>query len=148
VFSIFFLGDIRARYAFDILPESRFTVQVGGGVSVQEAEVSLFEADLSGDVPEPDTDTGDTVHGYGAAPILYMRLGVDFTKHFILYAEGDGFVVGEDKGHDVTAKFKYRINPKWDVALGWRWSEAEFEFSELANEFKADGWAFHAAYSF
>jgi hypothetical protein len=148
VFSIYFLGDLRARYAFDVLPDSRVTLDLGGGVSLVESEVSLYEADLTGDVPEVDTDAGDSVHGYSALPVLYYRLVYDFTKKFILYSEGDGFVLSENSGYVVSLKFKYRINPNWDVALGWGGAAFDTDIADIRNEFEADGWAAHAAYSF
>jgi membrane-associated phospholipid phosphatase len=148
VFSIYFLGDIRARYAFELLPKSKFHIQLGGGVSIQEGEISLYEADLTSDVPEVDTSAGDSIHEFGVAPIVYLRLGFDFSKHFTLYAEGDGFVDSEASAYDTVLKFQYRINSMWDVAVGWRSSSFELDASELKNTFSANGWSFHAAYSF
>ena len=82
------------------------------------------------------------------APIIYIRAGYDFTKKFILYLESDTFVVSSAGGHDTVLKFKYRINPKWDVAAGYRASAYELDFPELKNSFDAGGVAAHAAYSF
>lgn len=98
--------------------------------------------------PEIDETTGDRVSGLGVAPILYIRAGYDFTKKFILYFESDVFVVRSAGGADSVLKFKYRINPKWDVAAGYRASAYELDFPELKNSFDVGGWAVHVAHSF
>ena len=142
------VGGVPTRYAFDLLPDSKFFLQLGGGLSLIEGEVSLYEADLSGDVPSVDESTGDEINEYALAPIAYIRTGYDFTKKFILYFEGDGFADSAGSAYDITLKFKYRINPKWDVAAGWRTSAFEVDVPELKNTFEAGGFAMHAAYSF
>jgi len=148
VASIYFLGDLRARYAFDLLPQSKFFLQLGGGLSVLDSEASLYEADLSGDTPNVDESAGDDLNEYTVAPIAYIRTGYEFTQRSILYFEGDGFADSAGGAYDIVLKFKYRINPKWDVAAGWRSSAYEVDVSELKNTFEADGLVLHAAYSF
>jgi len=148
VASIYFLGDIRARYAYDLIPRSRYFLQLGGGFSIQESEVSLYEADLSGDVPSVDETAGDQILEYDVTPIIYARTGFELSRRFVLYAEADGFADSVTSAYDAVIKFEYRINAVWDVAIGWRAAEYELDTSELVNTFRADGLALHAAYSF
>ena len=51
VFSAFYMGDIRARYGYELLPESNFSVQVGGGLTYIDTTIDLAPAIIvNGDV--------------------------------------------------------------------------------------------------
>ena len=146
--SIFFAGDLRGRYAFELVPDTRFSVEVGGGLSLLEGELSLFELDPATGQTVPDT--GDRLREVEISPLLYLQAGVDLTggQRYFLYAEADTIALSGGGSYDATAKFKYRINSKWDVAGGWRWTGYDVDTSELETEFESSGWAMHAAYSF
>ena len=150
VFSIYFIGDLRGRYAFEILPDSHVTLQVGGGLTIIDTEVSLFEAVITDESVQVDSDTGDIVRGFGVVPLVYLRVGYEFgeKRKYVLYAEGDGYTFDQDTAYDVTAKFAYRINPKWEVAAGWRWTGNDLDLPELRNDFQSTGGLLHVAYSF
>jgi len=120
VFSIYFVGDVRARYGYELVPDSSYSAQIGGGAMYLDTTLDLFPADFSTDEPKVDEEAGATVVARGGLPLIYLRLGVDFTKLIGLYLEGDVSPISGDSFYDVAAKLRFQINPKWDLALGYR----------------------------
>jgi membrane-associated phospholipid phosphatase len=45
VFSIYFFGDLRIRYAYELLPESRFNLLLGGGLTYIDTDLTIGHPD-------------------------------------------------------------------------------------------------------
>jgi membrane-associated phospholipid phosphatase len=148
IWSIYFLGDIRARYAYELVPDSRFSAQVGGGLSVIVSEVRLSRLKQQGNSVVVDENYSHRIADRGVAPLLYLRAGVDILDWITLYPEGDGFTSSKESAYDVAAKLLFQINPKWGVAIGWRWTADDLELDEIRNDFASSGSLLHIAYSF
>jgi len=148
VFSIYFMGDIRARYGYQLVPDSKFDVQVGGGLMYIDTTLDLFPADFSTGEILVDEQAGATVVARGIVPIAYLRLGYDFSKLIGLYFEGDGYAVSAETFYDVVGKLRFQIGPRWDLALGYRTLVSDLEIQDLKNDFKRSGGLVHIAYSF
>ena len=84
----------------------------------------------------------------GMLPLVYTRIGVDFSKRFSLFAEVDWMNVTSDKFLDAVAKFRWQINAKWDVVVGWRTVTSSLQIAEVRNEIERDGGLIHFGYSF
>jgi len=148
VFSAYFLGDLRSRYAYELLPDSRFSVQPGGGLTWIDTTVDLYEADFSSGDVVVDESTRTTVRARGFMPLAYLKLGVDFTKLIGLYVEADGMYLSEDRFFDGSVKLKFFVDARWDVGIGWRWVTDDLGLDELSNEFARNGALVDVGFSF
>jgi membrane-associated phospholipid phosphatase len=146
VFSAYFLGDLRSRYAFDIFPDSRWTLQAGGGFTWINTTVDLWERDAATGTIDETTRT--TVRAKGFLPLAHVRAGVDFAKILGFYVEADGISVSHDDFFDGRAYMKFKVSPRWDLAAGWRWFGDDLELDSLVNEFAANGFYGHVGFSF
>ena len=145
VFSSYFLGDLRVRYGYDIFPDSRWELQVGGGVTWIDTTADLWELDANNEVID---STRSTVRARGFLPLASVKAGVDFAKILGFYIEADGMGLSEDQFLDATAKLKFYISPRWDLGLGWRWLRDDLELDKMANEFARNGASFNVGFSF
>lgn len=148
VFSVYFSGDFRVRYAYSLLDDSRWTVDLGGGVTYQDTTVELYVDRQPGEGLDVDSEAGVGTTVRDPLPLLYTRLGVDLTRRFGLLGEVDWFEGSGDRFLDYAAKFVWWINPKWDLALGWRATQVRVDTDRLANDTARDGALLHIGYSF
>jgi hypothetical protein len=148
VFSVYFLGDLRVRYAYELLPESRVSLLAGGGLTYINTDLTLFPATSSGSGINVDVDAGERVRTRGVLPLLYLRAGVDLTSTLELYLEGDGYDFSDDTFYDITVKLRWRISPRWDIAGGWRDVASDLDIEDVRNRFKRNGFVLDVGYSF
>ena len=127
--------DYRVRYRYDLLPQSRFSVKVGGGVSLLDTFVELFVIPEDEEAePEIAADKADLV----SLPILHLHLGVQLSRRFLLFAEVDGMDISTDRYVDATAQVRYQISRNWDVGLGYRVIDRIIDTDEMQNETNRD----------
>lgn len=148
VYSTYFLGDLRGRYAWRFFPDKKFILEAGGGLTYIDTTLELFQASFTEDSLSINEDSGVGTGARGMVPILYVKIGFEFAKRFSLFAEADGYDHTDDRFLDATAKFLWHINPKWDVAIGWRSVRSDLDIDRLGNEFERTGGLIHLAYSF
>ena len=144
IFSVYFFGDLRARYAWGFFPESSFDLQLGGGATLIDTSVELYPR-MGGSI---DEDAGERVRANGLLPLLYGYIGYDFTKLIGIYLEVDWVEVSSDSFLDAAFKLTFQITPKWDVAIGYRSVNDDLEVEDIKNKFERDGGLIHVAYSF
>jgi membrane-associated phospholipid phosphatase len=148
VHSVYRSGDLRLRYAYDFVPQSRFRAQLGGGLTYIDTKIELFPADLSASRLVIDVNGGAKVCSRGVLPILYTKLGVDFTMLIGLYVEADWMDHSDDSYLDTAAKLRFQVNPKWDLALGYRVSQVKVDLDDSRNDVEVEGALIHVGYSF
>jgi hypothetical protein len=148
VFSVYFLGDFRSRYAFELVPASRFSAQIGAGATILDTLIELAPVTYRGDQVDIHHDERESVRALDTLPLLYLRLGVELGGGFEIYAEADGWSSSTETFYDASAKLLYRVNANWEVAGGYRWVDDELEIEDVSNDFRRKGAVLHFAYSF
>ena len=54
----------------------------------------------------------------------------------------------KDQFYDVVAKLRFRLNHRWDVAVGYRKVSDNLQLQDLKNEFEREGGLIDLGYSF
>lgn len=131
--------EYRLSYSYDLLPESKVRARVGAALSVQDSSISLATPDLE--------DVRETFE-LDYMPLVHLHLGYAFTPRWILFAEADLVSFSGDSFLDALIELRFRINDRWDVGLGGRRIEREFENAVYYNDISRDQASLSFAYSF
>jgi hypothetical protein len=135
----YLLYEYRFSYKYDLLPESKVRLRVGAAVSAQDSSISLAD---------PDGEDISETFEIDYMPLVHLHLGYAFTPRWILFVEGDFISFSGDTYLDVLAELRFRINDRWDVAIGGRRIEREFENDVYFNDMVRDQGVLSFAYSF
>jgi hypothetical protein len=139
--------DFRARYGYAVFPESRFELEVGGGLS---ALYTLAELAVIIDLEEREVEEFATIDDVSILPTLYLHLGYRFGKNerWLLFAEADGIDISSDRYLNATAQLRFQASRKWDVALGYRYFERFIDHDGFDNLTSRDQYVAAIGYRF
>ncbi len=147
VASIYYLGDVRTRYAYELLPDSPFHVDLGGGLGWFDTLVQLFPDPGTSDPDLSEAERAEATAS-GFLPLLYGRLGYDCTRLIGIYGEVDFVDLSNSRFLDWTARLTFQINAAWDVSVGWRRVESDLDIDRVRNEVQREGFLTQIGYSF
>ena len=134
--------DLRARYRYELLPDSKWNIKVGAGFSLLDTEVKLLAGDDvppgSGGLGDDFFDEGIGTQKYSFVPLAHLHVGARFTKTLGAFAEVDGGANSDDRYIDAAAVFQLFLGKRWQLQIGYRRIERKLESSDLFNEVTED----------
>jgi len=125
VFSDWLLYDFRARWLYNLTPDSLWDVKMGGALSYQYIETSLetgsesLFARVRGDVFLPFVSAVITCH---IKPNLSLSL------------EAEGMSLSEDSSLNAGAFINYRISNRWDFTAGYSYFARKIDTPDIRND--------------
>ena len=139
--------DFRAHYGYAVFPESRFELEVGGGLS---ALYTLAELAVIIDLEDREVEEFATIDDVSVLPTLYLHLGYRFGKNerWLLFAEADGIDISSDRYLNATAQLRFQASRKWDVGLGYRYFERYIDHDGFDNLTARDQYVAAIGYRF
>lgn len=117
-------NEIRARYRYNIIPESNWQIKLGAGLMVQYTEIELATANFSQLAGVDD---------WVALPILNGSIGYKITPWLTFSVDAEGIYLSDDAMIDAIAAFNFKIGHSWDITLGYEYYARDIETSDLTN---------------
>ncbi|MDJ0995651.1 MAG: hypothetical protein QNI90_18880, partial [Dinoroseobacter sp.] len=131
------MNEIRAGYLYNLTPDRRWDLQVGGGLSLQNTFVRLVSESIDREVESYDLAPYLAFHtSYQLTDSLYVDLGVEGTS------------IGDIEFADAVAALRYQISPKWDIGGGVQYYSRDLDTSGLENKYRATSAFFTVGHSF
>jgi len=118
-------NEIKVRYRYNLTPEKNWQFKLGAGLFAQYTNIALATDDFA-----IESEVDDWV----VLPVLHGSIGYNFTKKLSLNLDLDGIYWSEDAYFDGIVALNYRINPNWDVTLGYEYYARDIETSDLTNK--------------
>lgn len=137
--SRYLLSDFILRYAYALTTAETWVVLIGAGMNFQFTDVELIPSDGSANGRASDTSI---------APVVYAHAGYHFNEHFELYLESDLMPFGSSDWIDANLSFRYHINPRWEVGLGYRYVNRQLDSAALINDLEISQVLLAFAHSF
>lgn len=131
------MTELRGGYLYNLLPEGRVDLKVGGGVTFQSTYVRLVSGMLDNSVQSNDF-----------APYLSLHARFDLTDRLHLDLTADGTSFDSVEFLDASAVINYDLTPQWNIGLGVQSYSRTLETAELNNKYDATSAFLTLAYSF
>ncbi|NOD95445.1 phosphatase PAP2 family protein [Ruegeria sp. HKCCD4884] len=131
------MNEIRGGYLYNVVPEGRFDLKVGGGLTFQNTYVRLVSGNLDQEVENNDFAPYASIHAsYELSDRLEFQLGVDGTSF-----DSVEFL-------DAVALLSYELTPQWDIGVGVQSFSRKLDVAELKNKYDATSVFLNVGYSF
>ncbi|NOC94559.1 phosphatase PAP2 family protein [Ruegeria sp. HKCCD6604] len=131
------MNEIRGGYLYNAVPEGRFDLKVGGGLTFQNTYVRLVSGNLDQEVENNDFAPYASIHAsYELSDRLEFQLGVDGTSF-----DSVEFL-------DAVALLSYELTPQWDIGVGVQSFSRKLDVAELENRYDATSVFLNVGYSF
>jgi hypothetical protein len=137
--TLYLLYDARFRYAYELRPDSKVSVKLGGGISYldTEARLQVDEEEAGpggGGAPDEFFGNGIGDHVVDFVPLAHASVGVRISKRLGFLAELDAGANSDDRYFDGAAIFQLYFGRRWQMQLGYRRIERKLETSDMFNE--------------
>jgi len=131
------MNEIRGGYLYNVVPEGRFDLKIGGGLTFQNTYVRLVSGNLDREVESNDFAPYASIHAsYELSDRLEFQLGVDGTS------------VDSVEFLDAVALLSYELTPQWDIGVGVQSFSRKLDVAELENKYDATSVFLNVGYSF
>ena len=139
--------DLTTTYRYQLVPDRRFDVRIGGGFVVLYTLAGLAVVDRRQSVGGLDFEDERAL---SVMPTIHFHLGYGFghKQRLSIFAEADGMDLSSDRYLDATAQIRYRITPRWDIGLGYRHFERSVATNSLSNTTTRDQYVMAIGYRF
>jgi len=138
--SAFRLTDFRLQYFYDLMPESKTILQLGGGIAYQHTTVEL------------STTSGEVVSSKATSdiwmPLVNAAVGYQFNPRLSVVATLGGLSLSNQKQLDANISMGYRLDRYWDAGIGYGIYQHDTESSELSSEVDYEVLMTYVGYSF
>ncbi len=133
----YLMNEIRGGYLYNVVPEGRFGLKIGGGLTFQNTYVRLVSGNLDQEVESNDFAPYASIHAsYELSDRLEFQLGVDGTSF-----DSVEFL-------DAVALLSYELTPQWDIGVGVQSFSRKLDVAELENTYDATSVFLNVGYSF
>lgn len=120
------LYELRAEWLYNLTPEGRWDIKVGGGAFVQWVKIKLRT------LAKPDVKA--SVRDEVLLPILHGSVSYNFTPQWSAGTEAEGLYLDKDFLLDFLVSVNYRINDHWDITAGYNYYNRKVDTSHLTNK--------------
>ena len=120
----FRLYEFDARYEYLFVRSPKWTVQAGGGITIQDLKIGL------------DNGTQfQTVSDLAVFPIVSGLASYRLARKWRLDLDANFAYLDTDKQLSAGVFVKYLLNPHWEFGIGWRYFDREIDTDDLFNEY-------------
>lgn len=139
--------DLTATYRYQLVPDGHFDVRIGGGFVVLYTLAGLAVVDRRQSVGGLDFEDERAL---SVMPTIHLHLGYGFghKQRLSVFAEADGMDLSSDRYLDATAQIRYRITPRWDVGLGFRYFDRGVDTNSISATTTRDQYVMAIGYRF
>ncbi len=134
-----------AQYRKALVANERLVTHWGLGVAGQYTEEEVFVVDPAQPEQRGLAARTDASALYG---VVHCDVDVKLFWKLHLEAEADVGIASDNRFVDSRVGLEARLNPKWDIAVGWREFETDLKDSALRNDFRRSGPAVILGYAF
>lgn len=138
VLSEFNLTDTRLQYYYDLLPDSKIILQVGGGLSYQHTVIDISTADGV----KSQTSKSDVW-----IPLVNASFGYEFTPKLSVMTRLGGLSISDQKLLDVNVLLVYRGGEYMDISIGYGIYRYDTDKDGLHSNVESDAFMVHVGYS-
>lgn len=118
------MHDIRLRYRYALTPRSKWDIQIGGGLLLQDTYISLQTVDESLD---------SSIEDVALVPYAHYSIGYLFGEHWALSSGGALSKLSNDWLVDTGIYVDYLLNRHWGLRVGYQFYDREISTDELFN---------------
>ena len=83
-----------------------------------------------------------------ALPLLHAKGGYAFADKLLAWVEVEGTVVPDHDLFEVGAGLTYKMSPRWDATLSYRYAGRNINTGSLNNRYRYQGAFLNIGYSF
>lgn len=131
------MNEVRGGYLYKVIPEGRFTLQIGAGLTFQNTYVRLVSGGLDRSVESNDL-----------APYASLHASYDITDRLTIQVSADGTSFDDIEFLDAVAVLRYDLTPQWDIGLGVQSYSRKLNVAELQNRYDGSSVFLTVGYSF
>jgi membrane-associated phospholipid phosphatase len=121
------MNEIRGGYLYNLIPNGRFDLKLGGGIALQNTSVRLISDTLD-----------NTVKSFDMAPYLSVQANFDLTDRLQFQVFVDGTSFDSLEFVDAVASLRYQLTQKWDIGFGVQNYSRKVDVSELTNRYEGN----------
>jgi hypothetical protein len=116
------MHDIRGRWRYGLV-DTKWIVQAGGGLIVQDTWVTLASED----------STTATVEDVAFMPFIHANVGFKFSDVVWVDVGGDWISLPDDLNVDLGGILTWQFHPRWEVMAGYHYFARQVSTQELLN---------------
>jgi hypothetical protein len=119
---VYTFNSYRLTYRYRLVDTSRLRLDIGFTAKVRDAEIALKAF-------------GQTASktNVGFVPLLHLRLAWDWGARLGLLLEADAAAAKQGRAEDVLLALNWRLAPRWQLRLGYRFVEGGADVDEVYN---------------
>ncbi|MBO9449910.1 phosphatase PAP2 family protein [Tropicibacter sp. R16_0] len=131
------MNEIRGGYLYNLIPQGRFDLKIGGGLTFQNTYVRLVSGTLDQEVESNDF-----------APYAGIHASYELTDRLELQLGADGTSFDSVEFLDAVALLSYELTPQWDIGVGIQSFSRKLDAAGLKNRYDATNVFLNVGYSF
>lgn len=119
------MNEIRGGYLYNLIPDGRFDLKIGGGIAFQSTYVRLASGALD-----------QTVKSHDVAPYASLQANFDLTDKLQVQLFVDGTSFDKVEFVDAVASLRYELTEQWDIGFGVQNYSRKLDVAELKNRYE------------
>ena len=119
---IYTFNSYRLTYRYRLVDRARLRLDIGFTAKIRDAEIALEAPGLAA-----------SKTNVGFVPLLHLRLAWDWSERLGLLLEADAAAAKQGRAEDVLLALNWRLAPRWQLRLGYRFVEGGADVDEVYN---------------